>query len=127
MPRTGAGDAAAAARGAQLEREFAFGVVRQLLEPPLADAPTSQRAEYFEGAAGVAAGLLGLPGAVATAPGSPSGPDPPFAVLHGLYWLCANLAPPAGLPRRRRRALGGFAFAAVPRVLAPRLEGLRGR
>ena len=32
------------ARGAQLEREFAFGVVRQLLEPPLADADGARTA-----------------------------------------------------------------------------------
>src|SRR6266540_2800424 len=50
-------------RGTELEREFAFGVVRQLFEPPLADASEDERADLLEGAAGVAAGLLGLPGA----------------------------------------------------------------
>jgi DNA-binding CsgD family transcriptional regulator len=79
-------------RGAQLEREFAFGVVRQLLEPPLADAPPAQRTDLLQGAAGVAAELLGLPGAEANGYGMAVGPDPPFAALHGLYWLCANLA-----------------------------------
>jgi DNA-binding CsgD family transcriptional regulator len=79
-------------RGAQLEREFAFGVVRQLLEPPLAEAPPLQRTDLLQGAAGVAAELLGLPGAEANGYGMAVGPDPPFAVLHGLYWLCANLA-----------------------------------
>ena len=49
-------------RGTELEREFAFGVVRQLFEPPLADASEVERADLLEGAAGVAAGLLGLPG-----------------------------------------------------------------
>jgi hypothetical protein len=80
------------ARGAQLEREFAFGVVRQLLEPPLAEAGDALRAEYLEGAAGVAAGLLELPGAGGDGTGLAVGPDPPFAVLHGLYWLCANVS-----------------------------------
>jgi DNA-binding CsgD family transcriptional regulator len=80
------------ARGAQLEREFAFGVVRQLLEPPLAEADDAQRAEYLEGAAGVAAALLELPGAGGDGTGIAAGPDPPFAVLHGLYWLCANVS-----------------------------------
>jgi DNA-binding CsgD family transcriptional regulator len=79
-------------RGTELEREFAFGVVRQLFEPPLADAPEVERADLLEGAAGVAAGLLGLPGA-SRADGAPtSAVDPSFATLHGLYWLCSNLA-----------------------------------
>jgi DNA-binding CsgD family transcriptional regulator len=78
-------------RGTELERDFAFGVVRQLFEPPLAEASELERAELLEGAAGVAAGVLGLPGAP-PADGPPaSGVHPSFAVLHGLYWLCANL------------------------------------
>src|SRR5215211_8520990 len=78
-------------RGTELERDFAFGVVRQLFEPPLAEASELERADLLQAAAGVAAGLLGLPGA-APADGPPaSGVDPSFAVLHGLYWLCANL------------------------------------
>jgi DNA-binding CsgD family transcriptional regulator len=78
-------------RGTELERDFAFGVVRQLFEPPLAEASELERADLLGGAAGVAAGLLGLPGAP-PADGPPaSGVDPSFAVLHGLYWLCANL------------------------------------
>src|SRR5437773_7105798 len=80
------------ARGTQLERDFAFGVVRQLFEPPLAEASELERADLLQAAAGVAAGLLGLPGAPPTE-GSPSpGVDPSFGILHGLYWLCANLA-----------------------------------
>src|SRR4029079_15454247 len=58
-------------RGTELEREFAFGVVRQLVEPPLADASELERAELLQSTAGVAAALLGLPGAP-TAGGSPS-------------------------------------------------------
>jgi predicted ATPase len=79
-------------RGTELERDFAFGVVRQLFEPPLVEASEDERADLLHGAAGVGAGLLGLPGAP-PADGSPSLRfDPSFAVLHGLYWLCANLA-----------------------------------
>ena len=37
------------ARGAELEREFAFGVVRQLFEPALADASEPERAELLQG------------------------------------------------------------------------------
>jgi DNA-binding CsgD family transcriptional regulator len=80
------------ARGAELEREFAFGVVRQLVEPVVAAASNEERSQLLDGPPGVAARLLGLPGlgdAVATA--APIAPDPSFAVLHGLYWLCANL------------------------------------
>ncbi|MEA2619023.1 MAG: hypothetical protein QOE72_4806 [Chloroflexota bacterium] len=81
------------ARGAELEREFAFGVVRQLVEPLLAEAPDGERASLLEGPPGVAAALLGLPRAHRAA-GEPAlaAPDPSFAVLHGLYWLFANLA-----------------------------------
>ena len=78
-------------RGAELERDFAFGVVRQLFEPVLADASAPERADWLQGAAGVAAGLLNLPGGEHTG-GTGAGVDPSFAILHGLYWLCANLA-----------------------------------
>ena len=40
----------------------------------------------------MAAGLLGLPGAPAAERPPASGVDSSFAVMHGLYWLCANLA-----------------------------------
>jgi len=59
----GLGMRALRARGAELEGDFAFGVVRQLFEPPLADATASERADVLGGAAGTAASLLGLPGA----------------------------------------------------------------
>jgi DNA-binding CsgD family transcriptional regulator len=78
------------ARGAELEREYAFGVVRQLVEPVLAGASEEERARLLEGPPEVAAQLLGL-GERVTA-GAPVAPDPSFAVLHGLYWLCVNLA-----------------------------------
>src|SRR5919198_2698721 len=50
-------------RGTELERDFAFGVVRQLFEPPLAQATELERADLLLGAGGVAASLLGLRGA----------------------------------------------------------------
>ena len=79
-------------RATEMETNFAFGVVRQLFERPLVEASELERADLLQGAAGVAAGLLGLPGAPpADAPPS-AGVDPSFAILHGLYWLCANLA-----------------------------------
>jgi len=78
-------------RGTELERDFAFGVVRQLFEPPLAGASELERADLLQAAAGVAAGLLGLPGAPPPDSTPSSTVDPSFAILHGLYWLCANL------------------------------------
>jgi DNA-binding CsgD family transcriptional regulator len=71
-------------RGTELERDFAFGVVRQLFEPALFDLPELDRT-----AAGPLGGLLGAP--TADRP-PPSEVDPSLAILHGLYWLCANLA-----------------------------------
>jgi DNA-binding SARP family transcriptional activator/tetratricopeptide (TPR) repeat protein len=69
------------ARGSQLESSFAYGVVRQLFDPELADA---SRAESL--LAGSAAGARGVfdDGAQVQADG--------FGVLHGLSWLVANLA-----------------------------------
>src|SRR6266705_4339429 len=47
-------------RGSELERDFAFGVVRQLFEPALAEASELERSELLQ-ASGGAAALLGLP------------------------------------------------------------------
>ena len=68
-------------------------MVRQLVEPVVAAASQEERAPLLDGPPGVAARLLGLAGlGDAIAGGTPAAPDPSFAVLHGLYWLCANLA-----------------------------------
>src|SRR5262245_5813656 len=80
-------------RGAELEREFAFGLVRQLFEPALAGVAPSEREEWLDGAPGFAARALGLPGASTRPSDDADGTgDWSFAVLHGLYWLCANIA-----------------------------------
>jgi DNA-binding CsgD family transcriptional regulator len=79
-------------RGTELEREFAFGVVRQLFELQLADLSELDRADVLHDAAGEAASLLGLTGAARVDDRDPSTIDPSFAILHGLYWVCANLA-----------------------------------
>src|SRR6202042_1622111 len=50
------------ARGAEGEREFAFGVVRQLVEPVVAGASGEERSQLLDGPPGVAARLLGLVG-----------------------------------------------------------------
>jgi ATP/maltotriose-dependent transcriptional regulator MalT len=72
------------ARGGELERELAFGVVRQLFEAavsePLLEGAAAAAREVFEGPAnGVA------------------GDDASFAILHALYRLTVNLAAPAPL------------------------------
>jgi DNA-binding CsgD family transcriptional regulator len=78
------------ARGSELERDFAYGVVRQLFEAPLVAASPPERAELLAGAAGRAAALFGVAGPEDDAADALL--DPSFAILHGLYWLCANLA-----------------------------------
>jgi DNA-binding CsgD family transcriptional regulator len=71
------------ARASELERDFPFGVVRQLLETRIHRAGESERAEMLASVAGLARPVLGLGvGSV----------DNSFAALHGLYWLVVNLA-----------------------------------
>jgi hypothetical protein len=100
-----------AARGSQLEREYAFGVVRQLFEPLLAGADEQQRREWLSGTAGAAGPVLGQ------AP-SCEAPQGDFTVLHALYWLTSNVCLSTREPcsatgrsrspgsRARRRRLG---------------------
>ena len=78
------GIAVLSARGSQLEREFPFGVVRQLFEPKLAGAEGER---LLDGAAASAATVFESPGSEESAGG-----DTSFAALHGLYWLTMNLA-----------------------------------
>ena len=75
------------ARGSELEREFPFGVVRQLFE-----ARAGRPAELRERAWPA---RRPAPRARARALGDERGeaaPTPSFAALHGLYWLALNLA-----------------------------------
>ena len=77
-----AGTTVLAARGSELEREFGFGVVRQLLETVVADPAAG---DLLSGAAAPAGAVLGAP-----QEGEEGGAS--FAVLHGLYWVVVNLA-----------------------------------
>jgi DNA-binding CsgD family transcriptional regulator len=77
---------ALSARATELEREFPFGAVRQLLEPPLRGRSTTRRSKLLEGVAAHAAPALGLDS------GGFAGADPGFATLNGLYWLVCDLA-----------------------------------
>ena len=72
-----------AARSSELEREFGFGVVRQLFEGAVAE----DRDRALAGAAATAAPLFAVGGE-----GHGDGEAASFAVLHGLYWLTQNLA-----------------------------------
>jgi AAA ATPase-like protein len=76
------------ARGGELEGEFAFGIVRQLFEAPLAVATSETRGELLAGAAALCSSLF-----ASAPPETPLGaPESSFAMLHGLYWLAANFA-----------------------------------
>ena len=79
-----------AGRGGELESGFSFGVARQLFEPLLARAGAAEREALLAGAARRA--LIALEGfrdrAGAAPPEAES--EPPFAVVHGLYWLAVN-------------------------------------
>ena len=78
------------ARGLALERGFAYGIVRQLIEPVRAAAGPGEWDALLDGSAGLAARVFD---------GAEVGPvedDIPHATTHGLYWLVANLA--AGSP-----------------------------
>jgi DNA-binding CsgD family transcriptional regulator len=73
------------ARGSELERDFPFGVVRQLFESQLVD--ENQRSELLSGAASAAAPVFGHG---ERGPGEADS-EGTFAVLHGLFWLTVNL------------------------------------
>jgi hypothetical protein len=72
------------ARGSELERDFAFGAVRQLLEAVVAD--PARGASRLTGSASAAAPVF----APTEAPPAATGGS--FATLHGLYWLVLDLA-----------------------------------
>ena len=74
------------ARATELERDFAFGMVRQLLEPTVARATGAEEERLFAGAAALSRPLFGA----GVSPGSAI--DGSFSMLHGLYWLLNNLA-----------------------------------
>jgi class 3 adenylate cyclase/tetratricopeptide (TPR) repeat protein len=110
-----------AARSAELEQEFAYGVVRQLFEPFLASLPNGDRDDLLSGTAALAQRLFDDEELTGATPA-----DVPFAVLNGLYRLATNLA------QRRPLALvvDDLHWADAPTLrwlqfLSRRLEGLR--
>jgi DNA-binding CsgD family transcriptional regulator len=109
------------ARAGELESDFAFGIVRQLFEATLAAAPAETRDGLLSGAAGLAAPLF----AASPVEAEPAGSETSFAVLHGLYWLAANIA----LRRPTLIVVDDLHWADEPSLrwlgyLARRLEGL---
>jgi len=109
------------ARASELERDFAYGCVRQLLEPAVARIPGPERHRLFEGAAALARPLFAPAAALSAFPLA----DTSFPMLHGLYWLINNLAAERpvllsvdDLHWSDAESLRLFAY------LAPRLDGL---
>jgi DNA-binding CsgD family transcriptional regulator len=78
-----------AGRGGELESGFSFGVARQLFEPLLAEPAAAEREALLAGAARRALIALEGPRDQAGA-ASEAESEPPFAVMHGLYWLAVN-------------------------------------
>ena len=80
-------------RGSDLERDFAYGVVRQLLESSLRLAE-KEHPDLLEGSAAAVRSVFS-PGSVA---GTFSTKDSmhvnavSYPTLHGLYWFCSNLS-----------------------------------
>jgi DNA-binding CsgD family transcriptional regulator len=74
------------ARGGELERDFPFGVMRQLYEPLLTQARDGERSRLLAGAAEPAGWALGMTdGHGATYAAG-------FAVMHAIYWLTVAAA-----------------------------------
>jgi DNA-binding NarL/FixJ family response regulator len=75
-----------AARGSELEREFPYGVVRQLFEPLLQTEAAGGDGTLLAGAANAARAVF-----EGVEAGDADAGDSSFAALHGLYWLSVNL------------------------------------
>ena len=65
---------------------FAWGVVRQLFEPWLADLGRTERSDLLGGSAALARPVFGFQTVDVDTP------EESFAALHGLYWLTLNIA-----------------------------------
>jgi DNA-binding CsgD family transcriptional regulator len=71
------------ARGSEIDRDFGFGIVRQLFGEPLRRMGAAERASLFAGPASLAAAIFGFgdPGTLDVSPAEAS--------LYGLFWLLA--------------------------------------
>src|SRR5262249_38246339 len=111
-----------AARAGEFEREFAYGIVRQLFEPLLASASPELRTELLSGPAALIEPVLGIQ-QLTDPQDTPA--EGSFAILHGLYWLAAN----AAFDQPTLLAIDDAHWADVPSLrwllyLTRRLEGL---
>ena len=105
------------ARGGIMEREFAFGVVIQLLAPSVE--PLGPRS-----ASSCSPARPGSPPAVRGGPRPRAADDRLFARFHGLHWLSPARRGGPARPARRRRALGRRALAALPRLPRGEVDAL---
>ena len=110
------------ARGTELEREFAYGAVRQLFEPLRTDPELWESA--LAGAAEPARAVFENTAMFAADDGE-TVRDSSFATLHGLYWLTLNLTSRGPL----MLAVDDLHWCDRPSLrflayLAPRVEGL---
>ena len=87
----GAGMEVLTARGRELERDFGFGVVRQLFEGAARDGDPDR---VFAGQARFAAAVLGME--LEGAPAAPAA-ETVYPAIHGLYWMTLNLGEAAPL------------------------------
>ena len=109
-----------AARGTELERSFGFGIVHQLLDPVVRALGGDERERLISGAARLAEPLLAGQG-----DDTPLTEDPSYGVLHGLYWLLANLADRRPVLVAIDDASGSIGRRGASfEFLAPRLEGV---
>src|SRR5207244_815541 len=81
----GTGMAVLEAGASELERDFAFGVALQLLEPAVTGAHDGERERLLAGAAGLASPLFERDGR------APGREDDLYPLLHGLFWVVSNL------------------------------------
>jgi DNA-binding CsgD family transcriptional regulator len=106
------------ARGGELERDYGYGVVRQLFEPAVLALDDREQKRAFDGAAALARAVFGEVG-----PADTRGSE--FASIHGLYWLTVNLAAAGPLLIAVDDVhWSDLASARWLRYLARRLEGL---
>jgi DNA-binding CsgD family transcriptional regulator len=74
------------ASGAELERSFPYGVVRQFFESFLFTVDAGERMKWLRGTAELAGSMF------REERGSNPRPAEEFALLHSLYWMCVNIA-----------------------------------
>jgi DNA-binding CsgD family transcriptional regulator len=74
------------ASGAELERDFPYGVVRQFFESFLFTVAAPERKKWLRGTAEMAGRMF------SAEPDSRAAPAEEFSLLHSLYWMCVNIA-----------------------------------